>query len=82
MPAWPPWARRPCPPPVGRAPVSDSGPSTDPWRLDPARFPRRLDLELSDEVYDQLQSMSERTGRSISELVGEILEQSTDGGSS
>jgi hypothetical protein len=59
--------------------VSDSGLSTDPWRLDPARLPKRLDLEVSDEVYAQLQSMSERTGRSISDLVGEILQQSADG---
>ena len=44
----------------------------DPWRLDPAWFPQRVDLELNDEVYAALAAISERTGRSIAEVAVEM----------
>jgi hypothetical protein len=51
---------------------------TNHWRLDPAKFPKRIDLELTEEVYGHLIAISQRTGRSISEIAVEILGQSID----
>ena len=53
--------------------MGDQGSTSDPWRLDPAKFPQRVDLELTDEVYAVLVAISERTGRSIAEVAAEIL---------
>jgi len=52
--------------------------ASDPWRLDPSRFPRSVDLELSPEAYATLQAMSERRGRSMREIAAEILQQALD----
>lgn len=46
---------------------------SDPWRLDPAKFPQRLDLDLTEEVYGLLAAISKRTGRSIAEVALEML---------
>lgn len=43
------------------------------YRLDPSKLPRKLDLEVSEEMLQHLESISARTGRSISEIVGELL---------
>ena len=48
---------------------------TNHWHLDPAKFPKRIDLDLSEEVYEQLMAISQRTGRSVSEIAAEILDQ-------
>ncbi len=53
--------------------MGDQGSTSDPWCLDPAKFPQRVDLELTDEVYAVLVAISERTGRSIAEVAAEIL---------
>lgn len=34
----------------------------DPFRLDPSRFPKRLDLELSEEVLHYLEAAEQRFG--------------------
>ncbi len=47
--------------------------STDPFRLNPDKFPKRLDLDLSEEVYVRLLAISRESGRSIQEIVEEIL---------
>ena len=47
--------------------------STDPFRLDPDKFPKRLDLDLSEEVYERLLAISRESGRSIQEIAEEIL---------
>jgi predicted DNA-binding protein len=47
--------------------------STDPFRLDPDKFPKRLDLDLSEEVYERLLALSRKSGRSIQEIVEQIL---------
>lgn len=39
-------------------------------------MPRRLDLELSDEIYEALEALSRRTGRPISDLVEDLISQS------
>lgn len=45
----------------------------DPFRLDPAKFPKRIDLALSDKTWERLMAMSQHTGRSTSEVATEIL---------
>ena len=54
----------------------EQGATSDPWRLDPARFPQRLALELTEEAYAALAAISERTGRSISDIAADVLAQS------
>jgi predicted DNA-binding protein len=39
-------------------------------------MPRRLDLELSEEAYEALEMLSRRTGRSIRDLVEDLIAQS------
>lgn len=43
------------------------------WNVDPARLPKRIDLELSAEVYERLEDLSRRTGRSIRDLAEEMI---------
>jgi hypothetical protein len=56
--------------------VDDPQKSVDAWKLDPSRMPRRLDLEVSEEVYEALEVLSRRTGRSIRDLVEDFIAQS------
>ena len=53
--------------------ISDMNPNR--WRLDPSRFPKRLDLDLSARVLDHLDRLSAKTGRSVSELASDLLSQ-------
>jgi hypothetical protein len=43
------------------------------YRLDPRQFPRRLELELSEEVLEAMQKLADATGRSVSEIATDIL---------
>ena len=45
------------------------------YRLDPTRFPRRLDLELDPAVLRRMEALAERSGRSISEVAAELFGQ-------
>ena len=45
-------------------------------RFEPSLFPRRLDLEIHPEVYERLQEISIRSGRSIPEIVQELISRS------
>ena len=45
------------------------------FRLDPKDFPGRIDLEVPEEVLEYLQRISERTGRSVSEIAAAIVVQ-------
>lgn len=45
------------------------------FRLDPKLFPVRLDIELTEEVIESLQSIASATGRSLSEVATDILSQ-------
>lgn len=47
--------------------------SHDRYRLRPDQFPRRLELELNPELIAMLQAMSERSGRSVGEIIEELL---------
>jgi len=60
-------------PSVKRSEPDDGDPER--YRLDPARFPRRLDLELDPAVLRQLEALAERSGRSISEVAAELFGQ-------
>ncbi|WP_396098023.1 ribbon-helix-helix protein, CopG family [Cyanobium sp. T1G-Tous] len=43
------------------------------YRLDPSDFPKRIELELSDEIVEKISAIAGRTGRSFSEVVTDIL---------
>lgn len=46
----------------------------DRFSIDPAKLPKQLDLELPAPVFEQLNKISAKTGRSIDELILEILD--------
>jgi hypothetical protein len=43
------------------------------WHLDPARFPQRLDLAISEPALERLEQLSRSTGRSIGDLAADLL---------
>ena len=47
--------------------------ATDSLRLDPGDFPKRVELELSEEVVEKITRLAEKTGRSFSEVATDIL---------
>ncbi|MFM7652435.1 MAG: ribbon-helix-helix protein, CopG family [Vulcanococcus sp.] len=49
--------------------------SLDPFRLDPDRLPRRVELELPAHLADQIARCAAATGRSASEIVLELLDR-------
>jgi hypothetical protein len=53
----------------------DHNNNSDRYQLNPDDFPRRLDLEISEEVLAYLQRISDRTGRSINEIAAAIIAQ-------
>jgi len=48
------------------------------WKLDPEKFPKRIDLEVSEEVLDRLQQISLRTGLSITEIASALVAQGAE----
>jgi hypothetical protein len=56
--------------------VDDPQKAVDAWKLDPSKMPRRLDLDLSEEVYEALEALRKRTGRPIRDLVEDFIAQS------
>ena len=48
------------------------------YRLDPKDFPRRIDVEVPAEVLVYLQRISDRTGRSISEIAAAMVVQGAE----
>ena len=42
-------------------------------RLDPSEFPRRIEVELSDEVVQKINAVAQKTGHSFSEVATDIL---------
>ena len=48
------------------------------FRLDPKNFPRRIDVEVPEDVLAYLQRISDRTGRSISEIAAAIVVQGAE----
>ena len=47
----------------------------DRYRLDPEKFPKQLDIDLDQETLERLQEVAARSGRSVDELILEILGQ-------
>jgi len=60
-------------------PDSPAG-EAEPLRLDPAVFPRRLELQLSTEAHEQLLRLAAESGRSPSELAEHLISQSLQQG--
>jgi hypothetical protein len=56
----------------------DHNNNSDRYQLNPDEFPRRIDLEVSEEVLAYLQRISDRTGRSINEIAAAIIAQSVE----
>ena len=48
------------------------------FRLNPKNFPKRIDLEVPEEVLAYLQQISDRTGRSISEIAAAMVVQGVE----
>jgi predicted DNA-binding protein len=48
------------------------------WVLDPQKFPRRIELELSPELIERLEALSKRSGVSVSELIAQMLAQAAE----
>jgi len=48
------------------------------FRLDPKDFPTRINVEVPEEVLAYLQRISDRTGRSISEIAAAIVVQGAE----
>jgi len=48
------------------------------YRLDPKDFPSRIDVEVPAEVLAYLQRISDRTGRSISEIAAAMVVQGAE----
>ena len=45
------------------------------WKLDPLRLPQRLEINLPSEVLAVLQRKAEGSGRSIDEIILEVLDR-------
>lgn len=45
--------------------------------LDPKQFPKRIELELPEEVFEAMQKAAATTGRSISEIATDTLSRTT-----
>ena len=56
----------------------DEGKDVGRFRLNPKDFPTRIDLEVPEEVIAYLQRISDRTGRSISEIAAAIVVQGVE----
>jgi hypothetical protein len=46
---------------------------SDRYRLDPSKFPRRLELELDPAALRQLEALAERSGRDLSEVATDLF---------
>jgi hypothetical protein len=45
------------------------------YRIDPTKLPKQVDIDLPREVEGQLRKLAAMTGRSLDELILEILDQ-------
>ena len=53
----------------------ETPPAAKRWRLDPARLPLRLELEMPEMLLQRLQLLSERSGRDLDEIVISLLDR-------
>jgi hypothetical protein len=47
----------------------------DRFRVDPDKLPKQLDIDLPTDIEEQLLKLAAKTGRSVDELILEILHQ-------
>ena len=52
--------------------------NSDRYQLNPDSFPRRIDLDVSEEVFAYLQRISDRTGGSIDEIAAAIMAKNAE----
>lgn len=48
------------------------------WRLDATKLPQRLDLDIPDELYAELEQLSARSGRSVRDIAQDLICRSID----
>jgi hypothetical protein len=60
--------------------MSDHTSDVDRFKLDPAKFPKRIDVFVSERVVDHIQAISARSGRSFSESAVAILAERLEDG--
>ncbi len=48
------------------------------YRLDPAKFPKRLELVLDEALLRHLEALAARSGRSINDLITDLLSRQVD----
>jgi len=58
--------------------MSDQTSDVDRFKLNPAKFPKRIDVFVSERVVDHIQAISARSGRSLSESAAVILAQGAE----
>ena len=45
------------------------------FHIDPAKLPKKLELELTEELLERLKRQSQRSGRSIDEIILQMLNE-------
>ena len=60
---------------LGCSRMFDADSDASKFRLDPSKFPKSIDIFVSERVVDHIQAMSAKTGRSFSESAAFILAQ-------
>jgi hypothetical protein len=58
--------------------MSDHPRDIDHFRLDPSKFPKRIEILLSERVVEHIHAISIKTGRSFSESAAVILAQGAE----
>jgi hypothetical protein len=58
--------------------MSDHARDIDRFRLNPSKFPKRIEVFVPERVVDHIQAISARTGRSFSESASIILAQGAE----
>ena len=58
--------------------MSDHASDIDRFKLDPSKFPKRINVFIPERVVDHIQAISARTGRSFSESAAVILAQGAE----
>lgn len=48
------------------------------FRLNPAKFPKRLELELDEALLRHLEALATRRGRSVNDLITDLLSRQID----
>ena len=63
---------------LGCSRMFDADSDASKFRLDPSKFPKSIDIFVSERVVDHIQVMSAKTGRSFSESAAFLLAQGAE----